>query len=113
MPFIGPTQISWTANTEPDLAGYFLYAGHASGVYTEPGSPVNVGLVTTYVYNIATTGDWYFALSAYDASGNVSGFSNEIFGTFDAVPVVVTATETVGPRPPSGVGRVIYRLNHR
>lgn len=70
---------SWTANTEPDIAGYKLYAGRQSGVYTDPRSPTVFGLVTSGSYEIRhEQGEWYFALTAYDTEGLESGFSSEL-----------------------------------
>src|SRR5439155_23215763 len=37
--------LAWDPNTEPDLAGYKVYVGTTSGVYS---TPINVGNVTTY-----------------------------------------------------------------
>jgi hypothetical protein len=69
-------QISWSANTETDLAGYKLYSGTASGVY---GDPVDVGNVTSHALTLspAVGTTYYFAVTAYDTSGNESGFSSE------------------------------------
>lgn len=68
--------VSWNPNTEEDLAGYRLYVGTASGQY---GEPVDVGNLTEHTMQIApqygTT--YYFAVTAYDTSGNESGYSDE------------------------------------
>lgn len=68
--------VSWNPNTEPDLAGYRLYVGEASGQY---GEPVDVGNVTGHVMEITPEygATYYFALTAYDTSGNESGYSDE------------------------------------
>lgn len=78
----GPTQISWNANTESDLAGYKLYIGRATGTYTQPGSPIDVGLVTTYTYTVDSAGSWFFALTAYNSAALESSFSSELVGAF-------------------------------
>jgi hypothetical protein len=69
-------QVSWSPNTETDLAGYKLYSGTASGVY---GDPVDVGNVTSHALTLspAVGTTYYFAVTAYDTSGNESGFSSE------------------------------------
>ena len=38
-PSTGSVTLTWTANGEPDLAGYKIYVGTASGTYSFPGSP--------------------------------------------------------------------------
>ena len=70
-------QVTWNANTEPDLAGYKVYMGTAPGVY---GAPVDVGNVTAYTATLtpATGTTYYFALTAYDTSGNESVKSDEV-----------------------------------
>jgi len=68
--------LSWNANTESDLAGYRLYHGTASGAY---GSPTQIGLQTTHtVTGLSPATTYFFALSAFDTSGNESGKSNEV-----------------------------------
>ncbi|BCA53033.1 hypothetical protein W02_01730 [Nitrospira sp. KM1] len=67
--------LSWNANSESDLAGYKVYYGTSSGNYT---SSINVGKVTNYtVTGLATGRTYYFALTAYDTTGNESAKSSE------------------------------------
>jgi hypothetical protein len=68
--------ITWNANTEADLAGYKLYYGTHPGQY---GEPVDVGKVTECGIPIKPdqAATYYFALTAYDTSGNESGYSEE------------------------------------
>jgi len=71
--------LAWDPNTEPDLAGYKVYYGTASGVYNGPGSPINIENVTTYTLTNLTPGKKYFiAVTAYNTSNAESGYSNEI-----------------------------------
>jgi hypothetical protein len=71
--------VSWTKNTEPDLAGYKIYVGTASGIYTFPGSPFIAGKVTSYtVSNLPKINTYFFAMSAYDNAGNESPLSAEV-----------------------------------
>jgi hypothetical protein len=74
--FAATVQVTWNPNTEPDLAGYRLYVGEASGQY---GEPVDVGNVTGHAMQITPEygATYYFALTAYDTSGNESGYSDE------------------------------------
>ena len=61
-----------------DLVGYKIYYGTASGVYTHS---VDVGNVTTYTLTGLTKGQVYYtAATAYDTSGNESGYSIEFQG---------------------------------
>ena len=70
-------KLAWDANTEPDLAGYKVYWGTASGNYS---NNVDVGNVTeTEIKNLPDDVLVYFAATAYDAEGNESDFSNEIY----------------------------------
>jgi hypothetical protein len=74
-----PVKFTWAANPEPDIAGYKVYAGRATGVYDAPGSPKVVGLVTTTTFDITPDGgDWFFALTAFNTSDLESGFSAEV-----------------------------------
>ncbi|HEY6083931.1 MAG TPA: hypothetical protein VIU63_00965 [Nitrospira sp.] len=63
----------------PDLAGYKVYVGTSSGTYNYPGSPFTIGVTTTYsISNLPPGQTYFFALSAYDTSGNDSGLSAEV-----------------------------------
>jgi len=71
--------LTWTANGEPDLAGYKVYVGTASGTYSFPGSAFLTGNVTSYTVSTLPKGQTYFfAISAYDSAGNESGLSAEV-----------------------------------
>lgn len=67
--------VTWDANTEPDLAGYKVYCGTASGQY---GAPVTV-TTPSYTFQGATDKTTYYvAVSAIDTSGNESALSDEV-----------------------------------
>jgi len=71
--------LTWTANGEPDLAGYKIYVGTASGTYSFPGSAFATGNVTSYTISTLPKGQTYFfAISAYDSAGNESALSAEV-----------------------------------
>ena len=75
----GSATLSWTSNSEADLAGYKLYVGTAPGRYTYAGSPVIIGLMGSYTLSGLPIGQtYYFALSAFDSSGNESALSSEV-----------------------------------
>lgn len=85
----GPLLLSWLPNTESDLAGYNLYAGRQTGVYTAAGYPIDVGNVTSYVVTITTPGRWYFAVKAYNTAAQESStFSAEIVEDFIALMAI-------------------------
>src|SRR5436190_2253051 len=80
----GQVQLAWDANTEPDLAGYKVYYGSASGTYT---ANIDVGNITTYTVTGLQDGLLYFfAVTAYVAAAPESGFSNEVSTTVVSVP---------------------------
>jgi hypothetical protein len=71
--------LTWRANGEPDLAGYKVYIGTASGTYNAPGSPFVAGKVVSYtVSNLPKGQTYFFAMSAYDSAGNESALSAEV-----------------------------------
>ncbi len=68
--------VSWSANSEPDLAGYSVYYGTSSGSYDDA---FDVGNKTSFIINNLVVGTTYFfAVTAYDSSDNESGFSEEV-----------------------------------
>lgn len=72
--------LTWSANTEPDLAGYRVYYGTAPGVYQQPKGQGIVVTGTTYTVAGLNSGTrYYFAVTAYDGSGNESDYSQEVF----------------------------------
>ena len=80
------------ANTEPNRAGYRIYYDTDSGPpyggmeAAEGDSPIGVKIADVEIGNTArytVTGlndgeDYYFAVTAYNTSGNESGYSNEV-----------------------------------
>ena len=72
--------LAWDANSEPDLAGYIIYYGDASGDYSHS---LDVGDVTEFtVTGLDDSGTYYFAATAYDRDGNESAYSEELVHTF-------------------------------
>jgi chitodextrinase len=81
--------LSWTANTESDLAGYRLYRDGV-GVYD--------GAAATFTDTTVTNGTAYsYAVSAYDTSGNESAQSTAVQATPTA------PADTTPPAVPTGL----------
>jgi len=79
----GAVTLDWDLNTD-DTIGYNVYAGTGSGSYTI----MEQATTPPYVITVPD-GDWYFVVTAYDAAGNESGFSNEVSTNVDTVPPMV------------------------
>ena len=74
--------ISWSANSEADLAGYQVLFGTAPGQY---GAPINVGNILSHQLGGLDAGTTYFlVVQALDLAGNAGDPSIEI----SAVPTV-------------------------
>jgi hypothetical protein len=74
--------ITWTANSEPDLAGYNVYRHHEN----EQPVKINSELIKTPRFpdpNIQTGTKYFYSVSAVDLRGNESGKSEE---TSETVP---------------------------
>ena len=103
---------AWDKNTETDLAGYRLYYSGTAGSYVKGTTSAN------FLKSIIVSGGThpnttlqqisgsegqkiYFVLTAYDTSGNESGFSNE---------VNYTIPDTTAPAPPHGLVATLVRI---
>jgi hypothetical protein len=91
--FAGSVSLVWDANSEPELAGYRLYYGTSTRLYT---SQIDVGKVTTYTVTGLPAGTYYFAVTAYSADAE-SALSNEVFATVESSLEPVTITIDRGP----------------
>jgi hypothetical protein len=79
--------LAWDANTESDLAGYKVYWGKATGVYTNSPIPTVAPSATpTYTTPVLANGTWYFAVTAYNTAGLESGYSNEVSKVISTAP---------------------------
>ena len=73
--------IGWTANGEPDLAGYNVYRRTSSTTF---GAPLNATLLTNPTYldtSVTNETDYFYAVTAVDVFNNQSGLSNEASAT--------------------------------
>ena len=71
--------LTWTGSASAAVTGYRVYFGLAPGVYLQPkGAGIGIGRVETFVVTGLLAGQrYYFAVTAVDASGNESAYSNE------------------------------------
>lgn len=97
----GNNQVSlaWTANTEPDLAGYNVFRRLPAGSF---GAPLNGGTLVTSPAYVDTTAvnetTYVYAVTARDAFTNTSGLSNE---------VTVTPSSNLPPQVSAGPDRAV------
>jgi hypothetical protein len=79
----GTANLAWNAVTASNLAGYRVYYGTSSGNYIQAfGQGIDVGNVLAYTVTGLTSGvTYYFAVTAYDTSGNESTYSSEVSKT--------------------------------
>jgi len=86
--------LSWTASTG-DVAGYKVYTGTSSGTYN--GTTYDAGKFTSIgVSGLQTGTTYYFAAKAYNTSGLLSGFSNQVSYTVPSATSTGTSTTPTG-----------------
>jgi len=88
-------RLTWSANTEGDLAGYDVFKGTASGALAKVSTVAAPG-TTQVVAGLANGTPYYFAIAAVDASGNASPMTDEVAATPfapDVTPPTVSLTE--------------------
>ena len=89
--------LGWEASPDPAVAGYRLYLGTSSGVYTQT---VEVGNSTmTPVSNLIDGITYFFSVTAYNTSLVESAFSNEISYTAPGTPPSQTPAPSLTPFP--------------
>lgn len=81
----GPTvRLAWDANTELDLAGYWLYQNEMSGQYTESKRVLEIPAGTeTCTVGPLRPGTYFWVVTAFDRALNESGYSNEVSATME------------------------------
>ena len=88
-------ELSWQPNSEPDLAGYKIYYGNSGPrIYS---IILDVGNVTQYqITGLSIGSTYYFAVTAYDESGNESEYSEEVsYHIKDMEPPVITSVSCI------------------
>lgn len=90
-------EVTWHLNTEADIAGYKLYFDTETelpleGIHTVYGdpSPIITGIDTTKItYGLFNDSTYYFAVSAFDVSGNESELSTFVSTTLQSNSIAV------------------------
>ena len=91
--------LSWDASSSPQAAGYYVYYGTTSGIYSYR---VNAGNATSVTLpNLIPGATYYISATSYDASGNQSSFSGEVSFT---APVDSSGTVSLSAVSASGSG---------
>jgi len=109
-PLAGSVILTWDAPTTYtdgtpiiNMGGYKIGTGTVSGSYSQI---IDTGNVTSYTLsNLANGTTYFFAVKAYDTSGNKSEFSNEETYTTPAQPslyTIMASVETGGSISPAG-----------
>ncbi|MFI5452272.1 MBG domain-containing protein [Pedobacter sp. UC225_61] len=80
-------QLSWSANPESDLASYEIYGGTSANPTTLIKS-VQPGTTTYMDMNLTNGTTYYYRITATNASGTESAFSNEVSATPQASPIL-------------------------
>ena len=116
--FVGPDPVwaqeasitlAWLPNDEPDLAGYTVYYGQASGVYEHV---LDAGLGTRVTISGLEPGTrYYFVVTAYDAYGNESRPSDEVSWVAGSRVPVPDALVVFGNRPNPFAGKTTIHFN--
>ena len=73
--FAADVSLAWDPSLSEGVTGYRVYVGLSSANYN---APIVIGNQTSHTVTGLSTGTYYFAVTAFDASGNESGFSNEV-----------------------------------
>ena len=88
--------LAWDPNPDPTIAGYRLYSGTGSRIYTQQ---LEVGnMTTTLVSNLADGRTYFFAVTAYNTAGAESIPSNEVSYT---APGSAAASQAISSAPAS------------
>jgi hypothetical protein len=93
----GGFSLDWTANTEPDLQGYFVYYGE------DPAVPTGAGYVPAPAHGLDVIGlengtTYFFVVTAEDGSGNTSAptEAGSVVPLDDVPPTLVSSTPADG-----------------
>jgi hypothetical protein len=91
--------VSWTPNSEPDLAYYTLYTRATTGLTSGTGTKIYQGNGSGFAHIVEDNETWYYVATATDNSGNVSSDSTEV----DATSTVQGGGSGADTDPPADV----------
>lgn len=77
--------LEWDPNTEPDIAGYRIYARPLGGAFLVPTLTVTNG-VRGQITGLTPGTTWFFVATAYNTSELESEYSNEVSVTLPPFP---------------------------
>ena len=83
LPVAGVT-LTWNPSPSPDIVGYYVYSGTASGIYTSKLSVSNTNSVA--ITNLLAGNTYYFCVTACNSAGIESEPSNEAVYAVPAAP---------------------------
>jgi len=91
--------LSWSENTEPDLAGYRLFVREVDQAYNYS-TPAWEGIkASCTIYRLDETKDYYFVARAFDTEDLESGDSNEVILEGVPLPPVEDGIPPGKPKP--------------
>jgi hypothetical protein len=108
----GVLTIYWDANSEPDLAGYRAYIATSAAVFSLPPAQARLQATTRDVppgtlqntfTSLDTTRVYWFGVTAFDTSGNESGFSNVISAQAAVTPTLTSVAPLSGTQGDTGL----------
>lgn len=73
----GIATLSWDP-PPAGITGFKVHYGATPGSYS---TTINTGMVSSFAVSDLPAGTYYFVVTAYDSSGNESGYSNEVSKT--------------------------------
>jgi hypothetical protein len=85
--FAAPSEVTlaWDPpEVSTDVVGYKVYVGNKTGVYST--TTYDAGNILTYTFKNLPDGKYFFVVTAYNASGLQSPYSNEVTISIDTLP---------------------------